>query len=97
MELGPREHEPQLSARKTAVHDLEAVYPDLGLSLSVASVEMRVPVVVEEHRDHDPVEAADRRHAAIMGRRPDATCGLPGRQACDTVDTMLDLATTRLV
>jgi hypothetical protein len=35
-------------------------------------MEVRLPMVIEEHRDHDPVEAADRRHPPIMRLQPDA-------------------------
>lgn len=72
MELRPRGHEAQLPSRETAVDHLEVVDADLGLSLCVAGMEVWMPVVVEEHRDHDSEEAADRWHVAIMapaGRR----------------------------
>ena len=96
MKLGPREHESQLTAGEGALDHLEGVDAYFRLPLSVASVEVRVPVVVEEHRNHDPVEAADRRHAAMIGRRPDANLlRLLDRRVCDTVGAMLHPATTR--
>ncbi len=63
MELGPGEHEPELAAGEAALDRLEGVDPDLGVTVGVLGVEMRVTVVVVVHPDHDPVEAADARHA----------------------------------
>lgn len=62
MQLGPRQHESDLASVEVAVDDLDLVDPDLRFVAGVARVEMRVSVIVKEHRDHDPVEATDRRH-----------------------------------
>lgn len=70
MELCPGENESQLPATEVAVHDLKVVDSDLGFSFGVASMEVREAVIVEEHDDGDPKEAADRRHAAIMPAAP---------------------------
>jgi hypothetical protein len=64
MKLGPREDETQLPAAKVAVDHLEVVDADLCFSFGVPRVEMRETVIIEEHRDRDPEEAADRRHVA---------------------------------
>jgi hypothetical protein len=66
MELGPGENEAELPATQVAVDDLEVVDPDLGFTFSVTGMEMREAVIVEEHRDRDPEEAAYRRHELIM-------------------------------
>ena len=66
MELGPCENEAELPATQAAVNDLEVVDPDLGFAFSVTGMEMREAVIVEEHRDRDPEEAAYRRHELIM-------------------------------
>jgi hypothetical protein len=66
MELRPGEDEAQLPTAEAAVDDLEIVDPDLCFAFGVAGVEMREAVIVEEHRDRDPKEAADRRHSFIM-------------------------------
>jgi hypothetical protein len=78
MELCPSEDESQLTTTEVAVHDLQVVDPDLGFSFPMASMEMRKAVVVEEHDDGDPKEAADRRHAfnhvrSIGGLKADET------------------------
>lgn len=63
MQLGPRQHEPQLSDVEVAFDDLDLVDPDLRLPVGMASVEVRMAVIVVIHSDHDPEEAANRRHA----------------------------------
>ncbi len=70
MKLCPRKDESQLSATEVAVHELQVVDSDLGLSFRVASMEVREAVIVEEHDDGDPKEAADCRHASIMPTPP---------------------------
>jgi hypothetical protein len=62
MELGPGEGQALLASGKRAVHRFQRVDPGPRLAACVASVEVRGVVVVEEHRNHDPEEAADRRH-----------------------------------
>jgi hypothetical protein len=42
----------------------------LAFSFGMARMEMREAVIVEEHRNRDPEEAADRRHVAIMPPAP---------------------------
>lgn len=66
MELGPGKDESQLPAVQIAVHDLQVVDPDLGFPFGMASMEVGEAVIVEEHDDGDPKEAADRRHVPIM-------------------------------
>lgn len=68
MELGPREYEAELAAAEVAVDHLKVVDPDLGFAFSVARMEVREAVIVEEHRDRNPEEAADRGHELIMAR-----------------------------
>jgi hypothetical protein len=70
MELGPCENEAELPPTQVAVDDLEVVDPDLGFAFSVTRMEMREAVIIEEHCDRDPEEAAYRRHGAIMARAP---------------------------
>jgi len=53
-----------------AVEDCDLVDPDRCLAVGVARVEVGMPVVVEVHRDRDSVEAADRRHSAMVARPP---------------------------
>ena len=72
MKLCPGEDESQLAASEVAVYDLKVVDPDLGFSFRMASMEVREAVIVEEHDDGDPKEAADRRHVAIMPPAPAA-------------------------
>jgi hypothetical protein len=66
MELSPSEDEAELSAAKVAVDDLEIVDADLRFSFGMAGVEMREAMIVEEHCDRNPEEAAYRRHERIM-------------------------------
>jgi hypothetical protein len=66
MELCPSEDESQLATTEVAVHDLQVVDPDLGFSFRMTSMEMREAVIIEEHDDGDPEEAADRGHVPIM-------------------------------
>jgi hypothetical protein len=66
MKLCSGKDESQLSTTEVAVHDLQIVDSDLGFSFRMASMEVREAVIVEEHDDGDPKEAADRRHASIM-------------------------------
>ena len=49
---------------KAALDHLHGVDADLRAALGVASMEVRWPVIVEVHRDHDPEEATDRGQAA---------------------------------
>lgn len=72
-----------MASREAAVDDLEVVDTDLGLAFGMASVEVRMPMVVEEHRDHDTEEAADGRHPAIMRLPPDTTSRSYGSVARD--------------
>jgi hypothetical protein len=66
MELSPGKNKSQLPAVQIAVHDLQIVDPDLGFPFGMASMEVGEAVIVEEHDDGDPKEAADRRHVPIM-------------------------------
>jgi hypothetical protein len=66
MELSPGEDEAELPATQAAIDDLEVVDPDLGFAFGVARVEMWEAMIIEEHRDGDPEEAAYRRHEFIM-------------------------------
>lgn len=68
MELCPGEDESQLATTEVAVHDLQVVDPDLGFPFRMASMEVREAVIVEEHDDDDPEEAADRGHGANHAR-----------------------------
>jgi pimeloyl-ACP methyl ester carboxylesterase len=67
MELCPGEDESQLAATEGAVDDLQIVDSHLGFSFGMASMEVREAVIVEEHDDGYPKEAADRRHASAAG------------------------------
>jgi hypothetical protein len=66
MKLSPGEDESELSSSEIAIDDLKVVDADLGFSFGVTRVEMREAMVIEEHRDRDPEEAAYRRHGRIM-------------------------------
>jgi hypothetical protein len=66
MKLGPGENEAELPATQVAVDDLEVVDPDLGFAFGMARMEMGEAMIVEEHRDRDPKEAAYGRHEFIM-------------------------------
>jgi hypothetical protein len=66
VELCPGEDESQLAATEVAVHHLQVVDSDLGFSFRMASMEVGEAVIVEEHDDGDPKEAADRWHGSIM-------------------------------
>ena len=57
----------QLTAAEAAVDHLKVVDADLRFSFGMARVEVRKAVIVEEHCDRDPKEAAYRWHEAIMG------------------------------
>jgi len=70
MQLRPGQNEPQLPAAERAVYHLKGVDLDLRRTISCAGVEMRWLVVVVEHRDHNPQETADRRHAQIIPATP---------------------------
>lgn len=69
VKLGPGEHEPQLAASEIAFDHVDLVNSDLGGAVRMPSVEMRVAVIVEIHRDRDPKEAADRGHAVDVRER----------------------------
>jgi hypothetical protein len=73
MKLGPRENKPKLPAPKRAIEHLQRVDPDLRRAIRVAGMEMRWPMVIEVHRDHDPKEAANRRHPPIVSDHQVAT------------------------
>jgi hypothetical protein len=62
MKLRPSKDESELPAAHIAVHDLEVVDLNLGFSFGMASMEVREAVIVKEHDDGDPEEAADRWH-----------------------------------
>ncbi len=64
MQLGPGQHQPQLPDSQAALDDLDLVDPDLRLPIGVTGMEVRMTVIVVVHRDHNPVEATDRRHDA---------------------------------
>src|SRR5712691_6692479 len=68
MQLGPRQHQSKLPAPKAAVDHLHRVDPYLRACSRVTGMEMRRPVIVEEHRDHNPEETTDRRHVEIVPR-----------------------------
>ena len=70
MKLSPGEDEAELPATQVAVNDLEVVDPDLGFAFGMARVEMWEAMIIEEHRNRDPEEAAYRRHGSIMARAP---------------------------
>jgi hypothetical protein len=59
MQLRPGEHESQLAASQAAVDHLERVDPNLRAALRMSRMEMRWTVVLEEHGDRYPEEAAD--------------------------------------
>lgn len=81
MQLGPREHEPQMPDVEVAFDDLNLVDPHLRLPVGVASVKVRMAVIVVVHRDHDPEEAANRRHDTGWCRPGRSTPGLqPSRR-----------------
>ena len=77
MQLGPREYQSKLPTREAAGDHFHRVDPYLRNPFRVPRMEMRCPVIVEEHRDHDPEEPADRRHAGIVPWAAVAT-GAPG-------------------
>lgn len=60
----PRRDEPQLPTAKAAVNHFEVVDANLGFSFGVPCVEVWEAVIVEEHCDRDPEEAAYRWHRA---------------------------------
>src|SRR5215218_5003486 len=66
MALCPGEDESQLAASEVADHALQIVDSHLFFSFGMASMEVREAVIVEEHDDGYPEEAADRRHPSIM-------------------------------
>jgi FMN-dependent NADH-azoreductase len=68
MELRPGEYEPQLAPAEAALDDLESVDPYLRRSVGMSGVKVRRAVIIEVHRDHDPEEAADRRHEESFSR-----------------------------
>jgi hypothetical protein len=70
VKLGPGEDEAELSATEVTVDYLEVVDPDLGFAFSVTGMEVREAMIIEEHRDRDPEEAAYRRHESIMAPAP---------------------------
>ena len=74
MQFRPCEHKPKLPDLEIALDHLDLVNAHLRARARVPRVEVRKAVVIEIHRDHDPVEAADRRHsadaAASSGRKP---------------------------
>jgi hypothetical protein len=70
MKLSPSKYESQLSLRKIALDDVERVEPDFGGPIGVTGMEVRRPVIVEEHRDHYSEEAADRWHGPMFPRGP---------------------------
>jgi len=70
VKLSPCEHESQLAAPEAGLDHLQGVDAYLCASVRVAGMEVRRPVIVEVHRDHDPEEATDRRHARhVLARR----------------------------
>jgi hypothetical protein len=77
MKLGPSQNEAELTAREIALNRLQGVDPDFGVTVSMLSVEMRVPVIVVEHPDRDPEKAAYAGHGGesssssrpLMGKR----------------------------
>lgn len=75
MQLGPRQHKPQLPDVEVAFDDLDVVDPDLRLPVGVASVKVRMAVIVIVHRDHDPEEATNRRHDTGWCRPRRSTLG----------------------
>ena len=80
------EAQAQLATTQRAFQHLQSVDPHLGAAVGVPRMKVRRTVVVEEHRDHDPEEAADRRHDEILApqtrpvfqprARYNAVCGL---------------------
>jgi hypothetical protein len=59
-------------AWKAGSNHVEALDCVHGDRAAVARVEVGHAVLLEEHLDRDPVEAADRRHATMLTRVPDA-------------------------
>jgi hypothetical protein len=89
VKLGPGEHEPQLASCEIALDHVDLVNSDLGVTVSVPGMEVRVAVIVELHRDRDPEEAADSRHVLALVREPSAlakeglaACSDPGAEGC---------------
>jgi hypothetical protein len=80
MQLGPRQHQPKLPTPEAAVDHLDRIDPDLRTRSCVTGVKMWRPVTVEEHRDHDLEETADRRHAADPASRLGQRSSGPRRQ-----------------
>lgn len=66
MQAGPLGHELERTTRKTAHEHGTAANLNHRMMLGVLSVEVGRIVVIEVHRDDDPVEEADAGHAAIM-------------------------------
>ena len=66
MHLGPGKDKSKLSPPESAVHHLERVDPDLSPAAIMPRVEMRMAVIIEVHRDHDPEEAANSRHGLMV-------------------------------
>ena len=70
MQFRSREHESKGPAAEGAVHDFERVDAHLRLAVGVPCMKVWEAVIVEVHRDHDPEEAADSRHAWMVSRVP---------------------------
>jgi hypothetical protein len=71
MKAGPLADELEGAGREAAHQYIAALDRDHGMVLGVSSMEVRRLVIVEVHRDRDPVEEADPGHRAIMGGAAD--------------------------
>ena len=54
-------HETELPPIERALDDIQVVNTHLGLTVNVASVKVRIAMIVEEHRDRDAEESANLR------------------------------------
>jgi hypothetical protein len=74
MQTRPLGHELERAAWETAYQHLITADHNRRVVLGVFSVEVGRIVVVEVHRDDDPVEEADAGHGAIMSAAADGDC-----------------------
>ncbi len=51
MQLSPGEHKPKLTTRERALNHFERIDLNLSAAVRVSSMEVRWPMVVEEHSD----------------------------------------------
>ena len=67
-DVAPLQYVRQCPPRETTPQNRPIVYPDGCLVVAVGRVEVRRIVILVEHADHDPQEAADLRHCAYSTR-----------------------------